>query len=255
MLHAAKDLLQMKMRNKILLLVTIISVCVQAQNIDNSGIDLQTLSLNEIPSQIKIKGNLLIAKKWQDKNGENILIVSRKGPLKETSYEFEFSGDERYAELFGEQYIKKADKYVLLWNIYDFERNCPFDLYLGLLPSSTSITDLDNNGITETTLIYKLTCRSDISPSIMKILMHENSVKMGLRGIMAMRGNDKNKETDFEPNMSKIDTTGLNEFEQILELYGRYENEKDFKGKPIEFLDFAKSQWLKFIEKDEFEQL
>ena len=244
-----------KLKILILILTTIISFCVQAQNDSYPKFNLTILEENEIPSEIEVKGDLLIAKKWIDKNGENILIVSRKGPLKETEYQIEFSGDERYAELFGEQYVKITDKYELLWDIYDFERHCPYDLWIGILPNSTSITDLDNDGITETTLIYKLTCRSDISPSRMKILLHENSIKMGLRGIMAMRGEDNHIKSDFAPNISKVDTTGLNEYEQILTLFGRYENENDFYGQPVEFLDFAKKQWMKYIDKDEFESL
>jgi hypothetical protein len=245
----------MKLKIQILIFTTIISFCVQAQNDKCSNFNLTILTEKEIPDEIKVKGNLLIAKKWTDKNGENVLVVSRKGPIEETGYEVEFSGYERYAELFGQQYIKHGDNYKLLWDIYDVERNCPFDLWIGILPNSTSITDLDNDGITETTLIYKLTCRSDISPSRMKILMHENSVKMGLRGIMSMRGEENYKKDEFEPNMSKVDTTGFNEFEQILALSDRYENEKDFHGMPSVFLNYAKKQWLKFIEKDEFEQL
>lgn len=239
----------------LLLLIGLIS-CNQSENSkqEESRIKITDLTKNEIPDSIEINGDLLIAKKWIDKSGENILVVSRKGPIEETEYEVEFSGDERYAELFGAQYVKQGNNYKLLWDIYDFERHCPFDLWIGLLPNSTRITDLDNDNITETTLIYKMTCRSDVSPSEMKLIMHENDTKMGLRGLMILEMDKDRMGEDFEPNLSKIDTTGLTEMDMYLELFGRYENENDFKGKPKEFLKFAKGMWLEFVDKDEFLQ-
>ena len=230
--------------------------CNQSKNSiqGDSGIIIIDLTQNDIPESIEIKGDLLIAKKWIDKNGENILVVSRKGPIKETEYEAEFSGDERYAEIFEKQYVKEGANYKLLWDIYDFESHCPFDLWIGLLPNSTRITDLDSDSITETTLIYKLTCRSDFSPSKMKLFMHENDSKMGLRGFMILEIDKERIDENFEPDLSKVDTTGLSEMDMYLELYGRYENENDFKDKPQEFLEFAKGLWFEFVDKDEFLQ-
>jgi hypothetical protein len=238
-----------------MLLVSIIS-CRQAESQNQSSADYKVtdLTLKDIPESIIVNGKLLLAKKWNDKNGENLLIVSRKGPIKETEYKIEFSGNERYAELYGEQYIKKGDTYALLWDIHDFERHCHLDLWIGLLPNSTMITDLDNDGISETTLIYKLSCRGDVSPSRMKLLIHENNVKMGLRGTMMIKPKSDKLDSDFEHDLSKVDTVGLSELEKILALYGRYENEKDFKDQPHEFLKFAKEQWLKYIDKDEYLQ-
>ena len=191
-----------------ILLVSIIS-CRQTENQNQISTDYKVtdLTLKDIPESIIVKGKLLSAKKWNDKNGENLLIVSRKGPIKETEYEVEFSGKERYAELFGEQYIKKGDNYTLLWDIYDSERHCTIDLWIGLLPNSMKITDLDNDGITETTIIYKLTCRGDVSPSRMKLLIHENDITMGLRGLMIPKTGIDKIDSGFEPDLSKIDTS------------------------------------------------
>ncbi len=227
---------------------------VPAQN-THGKFRVSDISENEIPESIEIKGALLIAKRWKDNNGENILILSRKGPIEETEYEVEFSGDESYAELYGEQYLKKGNEFELLWDIYDFERHCPFDLWIGNLPNSTQITDLDDDGITETTIAYKLTCRSDVSPSSMKLIMHENDTKMALRGTMILEMDKSRISDDFEYDLSKVDTTGLSEYERINELFGRYSNENDFKNQPSVFLTFAKKSWKKFVDKDEFEQL
>ncbi len=229
----------------------------KSDSIQNTSlkIEIEEFSKEEIPESIEIKGDLLIAKRWKDNNGENILILSRKGPIKETEYEVEFSGDERYAELYGAQYVKKNNEYELLWDIYDFERHCPFDLWIGCLPKSTQITDLDNDGITETTIIYKLTCRSDMSPSNMKLIMHENDTKMALRGTMILEIDKGRITDDFEYDLSKVDTTNLSDYERISELFGRYSNENDFNEKPAVFLEFAKKSWVDLVDKDGFEQL
>lgn len=210
---------------------------------------------SEIPKSIEIKGDLLTAKKWEYHNGENILILSRKGPLEEIEHKVEFSGDEKYVEFFAEQYLKRDNKFELLWDIYDFERHCPFDLWIGILPNSTRITDLDHDGITETTIVYKLTCRSDVSPSEMKLIMHENGTKMALRGTMILDMDKSRISDDFEYNLSKVDTTGLSEYDKMVAHYGRYSNSMEFKGMPSEFLRFAKDLWKKFVNKDDFEQL
>jgi len=122
------------------------------------------------------------------------------------------------------------------------------------LPNSTQITDLDNDGITETTIAYKLTCRSDVSPSNMKLIMHENDTKMALRGTMILEMDKGRITDDFEYDLSKIDTTGLSEYEKINESFGRFSDENDFKNKPSVFLIFAKESWKKFVDKDGFEQ-
>jgi len=239
-----------------MLLISIIS-CKQTENQNKISTDYKVtdLILKDIPVNILIKGELLLAKKWNDKNGENLLIVSRKGPIKETENEVELSGKERYVELFGEQYIKKGNDFKLLWDIYDSERHCTVDLWIGLLPNSIKITDLDNDGITETTMIYKLSCRGDVSPSRMKLLIHENDITMGLRGLMIPKTGIDKIDSGFEPDLSKIDTTGISESDMYKELYGRYENENDFKDNPKEFLNYAKKMWMEFVDQDDFLQL
>ncbi|MEM8888508.1 MAG: hypothetical protein AAGD28_11050 [Bacteroidota bacterium] len=221
-----------------------------------SPLELIVTDLNQadIPSSIELKGKFMEAKSWTDKNGENLLIVSRKGPIKKEA-EDEY-GEVLYSvELFGEQYTKKGSNYMLLWDIYDFVRDCMSDMWLGLLPNSTQVTDWDRDGITETSLIYKLSCRSDVSPSDMKILIHENEVKMGLRGTMILEMDKENMGTDFEPDASKIDLSDKPEIDQYMGLMGRYKNEDDFKDQPIVFLENARKLWMEFVDKDEFLQL
>jgi hypothetical protein len=231
------------------IILIIISCSNSGQELNNYSLDLKNLTKNQIPEEIEIKGEIVIAKSWIDINGENLLILSSQGPFEEIVYEYEFTGDERYAELFGVQYIKINSKYEKLWDVYDSERHCPFDLSVEFIPNSTAITDLDKNGITETTIIYKLTCASDVTPSRMKLLMHQNDSKMGLRGYMINQYVSKTNKKEFEPDLSKIkykpDKNGFS-----MEIFGRYENDDDFNEMPESFLEFSKSKWLDFIDED-----
>ena len=68
------------------------------------------------------------------------------------------------------------------WTLTDFERDCRFDLYAGFLPDGLTITDLDGDGLAESTLLYTLSCRSDVSPARLKLILHEGKAKYAIRG-------------------------------------------------------------------------
>ena len=123
--------------------------------------------------------------------------------------------------MYGYHYVSSGGSFSLLWKINDFINDCMFDLTLDFIPGSLSITDLNNNGIAESTFLYKMACRSDVSPSELKLMMHENDNKYALRGNMLV------KVQGF--------TGG-----------GSYKVDKAFDSAPDGFLDYAKSQWKEF---------
>ncbi len=65
--------------------------------------------------------------------------------------------------------------------------------------NSFYITDLNNNGKAETSIIYYLSCRSDTSPSTMKFIMKEGRQKFALRG-----------KSILEPYLLDMDTVNFN---------------------------------------------
>jgi len=211
---------------------------------------LKDIPLKDIPKSILVNGKLIVAKSWEDKIGENLLVVSYTGPTKEKEYKFEFSGAERYAELHSILYIKQNKKYNVLWETCDSIRHCPFDLWIGLLPESTTVTDLDSDSIAEVTLISKKTCRSDISPSNLKIQMHEKDSLMELTGRMELQSGDTLISENFEYDLSKIKRRG-----EYTEVFGRYLGEYDFSNKPRVFLEYARDKWKEYVRRDAFLQL
>ena len=59
------------------------------------------------------------------------------------------------------------------------------------IKNAAVVTDLDQDGIAETTVQYKLACRSDVSPALMKLVMHEGETKYAHRKIKAGNGSGK----------------------------------------------------------------
>lgn len=204
--------------------------------------NIQPLDAAALPATIKFKGNLYQAWQWQDSLGENLLITSQVAPAYSTK-----TGEEEgaSASLHAFHYVKKTGEYQLRWQMHDSVEDCPVDVSCNYI-DSVHITDLDGNGIAETSLLYKTACRGDISPAYMKLIMHQDSVKYALRGNMWVK---TNTEDSFTVNPSNVNLETLpradSEYGRLLQQDGRYENEKDFKTAPPAFLSFARELWLK----------
>jgi hypothetical protein len=164
------------MRTYILLIVLLI-VSLSAYGQFNE-IKTTKIGVEELPDSIKIKGRVIEILTWNDTIGINYFISSAIRPIRKR---FEDHEDEETKHIFAEQYIVKDDNIELLWN-FDLKRTGWIGLELLFIPHSTYISDLDNNGITETTFVYKTASRSDISPADIELIMHENENKYSLKG-------------------------------------------------------------------------
>lgn len=161
----------------------------------------------------------------------------------------------RQAELHIRQYVRRNGLYQELWRLQDAVRECPVDLTLSPLPGATSITDLDNDGQTETTVLYRLACRGDVSPAQLKLIMREGKAKYALRGQMIQLAGHATKAEQQKvlakplccaDNIKETD-------DNYLQLEGLYQNEKDFATAPPAFLAYARQQWRRWRAKDTFE--
>jgi hypothetical protein len=110
------------------------------------NISVTKLALTDIPASIKIKGQVQEALKWQDNLGENIFITSYVLPY-DDKQKSEYGEEGQTAELHAVHYAKKEAGYVQVWAINEEERSCPFDLTCNFVPGSTTVTDLDRDGI------------------------------------------------------------------------------------------------------------
>lgn len=219
-----------------------------ADNIDSAYINNSLVSVTtaDLPPSIKVSGKLIEAWQWTDKSGENILITSFVEPYDDKEKN-EYDEEGKTSILYAVHYVKKEDNYELLWKNEDVEKSCPFDMTCEYLKGSTTITDLDNNGVAETTIQYKLACRSDVSPAEMKLIMHEGTVSYSLKGICWVKVYEKDRFAITEKDVNLETLPGYKKTEdEYLKTFGRYQSEKGFDGAPPEFLDHARRQWIKF---------
>jgi hypothetical protein len=172
---------------------------------------------DELPDDVRYSGKIIAGARWNDKNGVNILLITET-PEKGQS------GDNRMKELFGYHYVTGGGETKLLWKINDFVKDCPVDLTLKYIDGSLLVTDLDINGIAETSFLYRMSCKGDVSPDDMKLLMHEGKTKYAIRGQM------------------KLTIKGEGTYG------GEMKIDPSFDKAPDEFLDFAKERWNKYME-------
>ncbi len=136
------------------------------------------------------------ALQFEDKNGKNYLVAIT---LQNRSDEWSSKA------ILVQHYIEKSNKeLVLLRQITDKEDHCEFDNDLQFLTESLRITDLDKNKYAEITFLYKVGCRSDVSPIGLKLMVIENGNKAAIRGKTLPRGFDFQKEKVADGSFKKL---------------------------------------------------
>lgn len=177
------------------------------------------ISKNDVSTDL-YKGTWHTAKKWLDKNGENIFVIS----IYEKTYTHTEEPDELTKEIHGYHYVVNNGENKLIREIQDFENKCGFDNRLHFAEGSLSLTDLNNDNYGEICFVYYLGCRSDITALDMKLMFLENGNKYAIRGTqsyeagMVAEGPVKG-ETNIDGNL---------------------------KNAPVVFLNYAKEVWNKF---------
>jgi hypothetical protein len=223
-----------------------------ANTATNVGIKPVKIIADQIPASIEFKGKLHEAWQWTDNLGENILITSFVEPYDDKGKN-EYGEEGQTAELHASHYVKKDGGYALLWNIDDGEKSCPFDITCKFIKDAITVTDLDKDGLAETTIQFRLACRSDVSPSEMVLIMHEGTFKYYLLGYSWIKSSEEDKFTVTEQDANLETLPGYKKTEaEYMKTFGRYESEKGFADAPHEFLLFARQQWMKFV-KESFE--
>ena len=204
------------MKNKIALFILFLGCSMESAG--QGQITLSKLDISNLPKEIKYEGKINNAVRWKDGSGDNIIITTETGPY---SSKTEKDEDSKDAELFAYHFISEGDSIKLTWKIYDFIKACPLDIEANFIKNTLQVTDLNNDGSGEVWLMYKTACRSDVSPSDMKIIMYQKQQKF------AMRGQNK-------VQVSEMEFSG-----------GDYKFDKGFTEGPNEFRVFAKSMWDK----------
>ena len=164
-----------------------------------AAVGVRELSVTDIPRGASYKGRVVRAISWDDALGSNYLLLTVVDAYRVDRRKRNRCDDAGYcysAELFGYHFVRNRLGLKRLWRIRDLIQDCSYDVTLEFLPASLEVTDLDRDGITESSFVYRLACRSDVSGAGMKLMMHEGKKKLALRGSTL---------TPYEPGEMKID--------------------------------------------------
>lgn len=112
--------------------------------------------------------------RFVDKAGSHVSILTR-------SHENADDGSEKIV-LQTLQFIKDTTGWLREWRIWDFVECENLDIEGDFVPDLTSFTDLDSNGVLETTIAYKTICSGDVSPKTTKVIMRQGNAKYAVRG-------------------------------------------------------------------------
>jgi hypothetical protein len=187
-----------------------------AQRIDSRVVDARAL-----PREVAHRGSVVAARRWNDGLGENWLLLTKSRCLTPNlEAGTTWCGDE---ELYAYHYVRKNGAYSLLWTTFDSIRECGEDVTLAHSPRTLAITDLDRDGVAETTFVYLLACRGGLDPATMKLIMHEGAVKYAIRGSTDLR--------DVGPGYGP----------------GHMTLDPAFSRAPRPFRDFAVAHWNRFV--------
>ncbi|HEY7767311.1 M949_RS01915 family surface polysaccharide biosynthesis protein [Longimicrobium sp.] len=169
---------------------------------------LEVLSFDPetLPPNADVTGNVVDGARWRDAKGENVVVLAETGEFPSASA-CDSDPQCRDAEIRAYHFARNGSAWKRLWLVTDFQRQCDFDLIAEFVKGSLSVTDLDHDGVGESTFLYALTCTSDVSPSTLKLIMHEGQAKYAIRGttdLSAMlgtsedAGGDRNVDPAFE---------------------------------------------------------
>lgn len=172
----------------------------------------------DLPKGMAYFGKIKDGFRWIDRTGNHITLICETGefPSKHEQYE-----DFRDAELFAYDFINNGSKQS--WKLHDYVRNCPVDITASFIRKAFQLTDLNKDGVGEIWVMYRTSCHGDVSPSEMKIIMHEGGQKFAMRG----RSKVKYSETGYDG--------------------GEYEFDNAFIQGPNEFRAFAEKLWSEYV--------
>jgi hypothetical protein len=134
--------------------------------------------LTSPPSDVAVTGTLVLGRRFTDANGDNVFLVTTEQ-------------DARGLALHAYHLARHGnDAWRLLRRIDDFVHDCELDATLKPVEHAIAITDLDGNHLAEVSFAYRQSCKGDVSPDGMKLMMLENGAKYAMRGSMVLMTRD-----------------------------------------------------------------
>lgn len=135
--------------------------------------------------RISIAGTLVMARHLTDRDGDHVLVLSRKaGP----SPSAPASGRIEHVALLAALHSRgTSGAWRQTWTIRDVN-DCPgLDGSADFFVQEVSFTDIDRDGRTEVTVPYRMFCGGGIEPDTVKVILRQGTLKLAIRGEAQVR--------------------------------------------------------------------
>jgi hypothetical protein len=163
------------------------------------------------------KGKIIEGRRWKDKRGENIVILTETGLRWKDVYEAT-----RNAWLYAYHFVRTGDSTLKeVWTLNEVVYDCAFEVRCEFFEHSLTVTDLDSDGTAEVGFVYAYGCKGNHDPDNKKLVLTEGKDQYEITGSTLVIRNQER-------------------------LGGKKEVAKAFEKAPDAFLEFANKQWDKF---------
>lgn len=173
---------------------------------------LTALPIDGLDQEYVVDGVMTAAWRLNSSAQPYTLILSRTGSFSVTE------GDEHSARLYATLFADTADGHQQRWVIQDRVDACPFDITAAFTGAPARVSDADADGVPEFWVSYRVSCRSDVSPSTLKLIGYEGTQKYALRGTSRLQLGDSSEGGDYQADAA-------------------------FKAAPL-LLEYAKQLWM-----------
>lgn len=168
-----------------------------------------------LPSTIRYPGKVKDILQWTDKQGRHLLLLSEAINVSRNAV------SAKDAELYAGHYLDVGGNWELQWKVSDFERVCPLDVGATFILESVEITDLDKDGISEVSFMYRTFCTGGIDPHSLKLIMYAGKKKLAIRGETLVRlpqqpayGGSTRMDSSFESVSHELKDFALAQWEK-----------------------------------------
>jgi len=200
------------------LLIVILSIVLQSCNGAPVGSPIPLMDFKPAMVNSKLyKGKIIEGRRWKDKRGENIVILTETGLRWKDVWEAT-----RNAWIYAYHFVRNGDSTLKeVWTLNEVVYDCAFEVRCEFFDNSLSITDLDGDGVAEVSFVYAYGCKGSLDPDNKKLVLTEGKEEYKIKGKTLVIRNQEKQGGDKDV-------------------------EKNFKQAPEAFLEYANKQWDRF---------
>lgn len=162
-----------------------VSACASsAAEVSSSNIGKSAL----LSEHIAVNGDIVTALTVQDKTGAHILVLSSaRGPSRAQPSPGRVERIDLRASYYRKASTNGAGSWTEEWTIKDGV-DCPgLDVSAAFFAKQVTVTDLNNDGVAEVTVPYKMFCGGGVDSDTVKIILRQGAEKYALRGESLVR--------------------------------------------------------------------